>query len=81
MRPLLTHGSGAQAQHSKELADFATLELSATAGSEQDLVARVVELEAELVAQTSALTSTKVELSSTKLILAQAEDQVPHLPH
>ena len=65
-----------QAQNRKELTDFASLELSTTAESEQALAGRVIELEGKLAEHRIALEDTTAQLSSAQIALAQAEDKV-----
>lgn len=76
MELLCEHRSDLQAQLRRELTDFASLELSATAESEQTLARRVAELESQLTEQRSALENTQSQLSSAQSALAQAEDKV-----
>lgn len=66
----------AQSQHHEELAEFASLERSATAESEQALAGRVAELEAQLAERVSAQDSTEAQLRAAHAALAQAEDKV-----
>ena len=66
----------AQAQHHEELAEFASLELSATAESEQALAGRVAELEAQLTESLSAQDSTEAQLSTAQEALVQAKNKV-----
>ena len=77
-----------QAQDRKELTDFASLELSTTAVSEQALAGKVAELEGQLAEHMFALDSTKAQLSGAHTALAQVEDKVffdssqaPHYLH
>lgn len=77
-----------QAQDRKELTDFASLELSTTAVSEQALAGKVAELEGQLAEHMFALDSTKAQLSGAHTALAQVENKVsldfsqaPHYLH
>ncbi len=72
----VTRQDAAQAQDHEELAEFASLELSATAESEQALAGRVAELEAQLTEHMAAQDSTQAQLSSAQAALAQAEEKV-----
>ncbi len=75
MHAVMSKGA-AQAQDHEELAEFASLELSATAESEQALAGRVAQLEAQLTEHMAVHDSTEAQLCSAQAALAQAEEKV-----